>query len=303
MDKSRDVAVPYVQDLFSWLGVGWIIAIFLGLWGAMIGIGKFAISDLFLAISGLIVVSKILVDALHTKTVTRWICLGVAALLICSAEYGVFHWTEGLFSEARTQQERLQQLDVLPGLLAKVANLQTTVDTYGPKLQAIVDHPESPEQKALALLLLNKLKPKIQIDDPHLNGTRPSISFLANETNVGDSIAKGQSSTANIQIDTQSSQSETRLFSYLYSHEDDPDIKPQDMNPGYAARAQALILSRPPLTAERIMQMRSNEVVYIGVLSTFYDESGREYHTEKCMFFDKDPEHLNQFCSGHNLTY
>jgi hypothetical protein len=234
---------------------------------------------------------------------SRWV---IALVLLCLGVLGMrssftqHRDADALQAKLEGNVELLrQQSDTLRG---KSDRLQSTVDSYGPKLDAIIAHPESPEQKAFAIALLSKLKPSIQIDDPFPNGARPSISFMAEVTNVGGSVAKGESSTANAQIDIKSKEAETRLFDYLYDHENDSDVKPKDMNPGYGSRSRVLILSRPPITPERLEQMKDTEVVYIGVLSTFSDEAGRKYHTEKCMYFDRFREHLNQFCDGHNIT-
>jgi hypothetical protein len=50
--------LPYIEDLVSWLGIAWIIAFLAGLWGAMLGIGKFGLSEFLFLLCGAIILGK-----------------------------------------------------------------------------------------------------------------------------------------------------------------------------------------------------------------------------------------------------
>ena len=124
--------LPYLADLLSWSGIGWITALLIGLWGVMIGIGKFGLSEVFLLISGAIVLMKVGVETLQHQKLRRWVVLAVVLLFIVLAESEAIRWTTDLSRDAEDQQKRLRQLDDIPllkGQLNELPVLQEKVNT------------------------------------------------------------------------------------------------------------------------------------------------------------------------------
>ncbi|MGA3049466.1 MAG: DUF308 domain-containing protein [Terracidiphilus sp.] len=254
------------------------------------------ISGILLAALGVaLVVAPEMVSKLPT-----WIRWTLAALLIV---VGIAGLRSSYVQRQESDQKQSDLMGSINDLKIYGKNLKETVDVFGPKLDAIINHPNSPEQKALAIKLRDELKPRIQVDEPSLESVTPVFSMRAEMTNIGGSVAKGLVDTSDAFIAVRSKASESELFSYLNEHEHDSDRKPMDMNPGYGGRAGTTIASRPAITPYALLHMKANEVVYIGILVTYSDEEGRRYHTEKCLWFDNVPSHFSQFCEGHNISY
>jgi hypothetical protein len=225
----------------------------------------------------------------------RWT---IAAILLSLGVLGMrSSFTQHRDSDA-VQRGLGEKIDILQG---KSDKLQATVGTYGPKLDAIISHPDSPEQRGLALALRNELKPKIQVDEPTFVSGTPEFLVNAVETNIGGSIAKAVNTTRMLKIGPVGKESEDRLFRVLRDHEDDPDKKPADIVPGYAGRTIISISGYPPISPQDYLDKKPKDVVYVGILVTFFDEEGRQYHTEKCLYYEHGS--LDRVCDGHNHSY
>lgn len=122
--KVNAGVLPYVADLFSWPGISWIIAFLVGMWGVMIGVGKFGLSELLFLLGGAMVLVKIAFEIRQDRSWRR-ITIGIViSLLIVTIEYGAIRWTNNLAVEAAAQQTRLTQLDQIPGLTEQLSQLK-----------------------------------------------------------------------------------------------------------------------------------------------------------------------------------
>jgi hypothetical protein len=129
--------LPYIEDLVSWLGIAWIVAFLAGLWGAMLGIGKFGLSEFLFLLCGAIILWKVAVETIRDRTRSRLVALILVLLGVASLEFYVLHWTNNLAVEAVQQQERLRKLDDIPGLTRQLQTLkqQQAVDMATSKRQ------------------------------------------------------------------------------------------------------------------------------------------------------------------------
>ena len=118
-----DNRLPYVGDLVSWLGIAWIVAFLAGLWGAMIGIGRFGISEFIFLLCGAIVFLKVLYETLKDRSFRRAIVCAVCSIIVVTVELGGVRWTDNLATEATEQQRRLAQLDQIPDLQKRVGEI------------------------------------------------------------------------------------------------------------------------------------------------------------------------------------
>lgn len=129
--------LPYIEDLVSWLGIAWIIAFLAGLWGAMLGIGKFGPSEFMFLLCGAIILGKVAVETMRDRTLRRFVVLALVLLGIALLEFYVMRWTNGISVEAGQQKERLKKLDDIPGLQSQLQAL---------KQQQIIDAATSKQQ-------------------------------------------------------------------------------------------------------------------------------------------------------------
>jgi hypothetical protein len=232
-------------------------------------------------------------------------------ILLSSLTAGVALWTHYCKLTAEEVGKNLESREQIPDLQAKLDKMKQSdyelkkrVDTLAPKLDAMVNQLDSPEQKALALALREQLMPKIEVDEPSLdNHNTFDFKLSAAVENVGGSTARGVVATSNMMIAVKSNYSESDLFDFLQNHARDIDIKPFDIDPGYAGRANILIGSHPnAIRVDMIQRMSRDEVVYIGVLVTFFDSQGGKHYTEKCFYFNNDSTHVDHLCDGHNKS-
>ena len=131
--------LPYVKDLASWLGIAWIVAFLAGLWGVMIGVGKFEISEFLFLVCGAIVLIKVGHETMRHRTKKRLIALIACLLIVSLTEYGVILWTGGLSVEAQEQKRRLSQLDQIPTLTTQLDDLKNAEKIAEAKSQQQVD--------------------------------------------------------------------------------------------------------------------------------------------------------------------
>jgi hypothetical protein len=153
---TRTNRLPYVDDVVSWLGIAWIVAFLAGLWGAMIGVGKFGLSEFLFLLCGAIVLVKVVSETMRDPTRKRVIALVICLVVIASVEFLVIRWTNGLAVEAKEQQNRLKQLDKIPGLTQQLADL---------KQQEIVDQTKAQQQVSDIGKANNDLKSSIEKKD------------------------------------------------------------------------------------------------------------------------------------------
>jgi hypothetical protein len=217
------------------------------------------------------------------NVVVRWI---LASLLLVLGIAGLRS------SYVQRQQDGIEK----SGLHTDIKALQTTVNTFGPKLDAIIKHPESPEQKALALALLREMYPKIEIDEPHNTPADPS-KFQWTLINTGGSVAKDKGNQTVAAIAPIGSEEE--IFTNFYHHDDDPGQRKLDMPTGYEHRVTVDVHQQPFSSAELEAFKSGADALYIAILVTYYNEQGRQFHSEKCLMrLFGNP--LPRYCGRHN---
>ncbi len=113
----------YLKELASWANVGWLVALLLGLWGVMLGIGKFGRSEILFLLCGSVVIAKLAHDWLKNRTKVRLVVNIVLFLAIIASEFFTMRWTDVLSAETVRQQQRLAQLDQIPKLQTQINNL------------------------------------------------------------------------------------------------------------------------------------------------------------------------------------
>jgi hypothetical protein len=201
----------------------------------------------------------------------------------------------GLRSSVVQHREDNKEKAELKGDLHDVKN---KVDTFGPKLDAIIAHPNSEEQRLLAVQLRKEINPKIEIEEPIPTNSDPTL-LNATATNVGGSVAKGKVDTVASRLAVRGRAEENDFFQYLYRHEEDSDVKKYDIAPGYANRVIIPLRLSPMSPADLPEFKAGTKVIYVGILETYYNEQGRKFHTEKCMYLQSGSS-LPMHCGTHN---
>jgi hypothetical protein len=115
---------PLPFRLLEWDIIGWVIAALLGAWGAMLGIGQFALSLWMLRVSGLLMLVPVGVCAHRGKGKLRWCLSSLVFLGICGAEVRATFWIRDL---AKESQDSKAKLDRIPAMQAIVNNIDTSV--------------------------------------------------------------------------------------------------------------------------------------------------------------------------------
>jgi hypothetical protein len=185
------------------------------------------------------------------------------------------------------------------GLRDDVKNLRATVDTYGPKLDFIINHPESPEQKALALALQREMNPKIEIDEPHNTPADPNM-FQWTLINTGGSVAKAKANQVIALVAPEGRGQEEAIFANFYKHDDDLGQRKLDMPTGYEHRTVVNVHVQPPSSEEQAAFKSGTDVIYLAILVTYYNEQGRQFHSEKCVIIRNGNPQMAGYCGSHN---
>lgn len=116
--------IPYLGELSSWVNIGWLVALLVGLWGVMIGLGRFGLSEIIFLLCGGIAVAKLIYEAVTDRTRARITVCAIFFVVIIAAECWTLRWTNGLSIESSEQQNRLKQLDKIPELTKQLEDLK-----------------------------------------------------------------------------------------------------------------------------------------------------------------------------------
>jgi hypothetical protein len=121
---EKRLNIPYFRELSSWVNIGWLVALIVGLWGVMIGLGKFGLSEFMFLFCGAIAIARLIYEAVTDRTRTRIIVCMFFFVAIIVIEYYTLRWTNGLAVEARAQEQRLSKLDQIPTLTSQLQEMQ-----------------------------------------------------------------------------------------------------------------------------------------------------------------------------------
>jgi hypothetical protein len=113
-----------LQDIVSWTAIGWIIAVLLGVWGVMIGIGRHTFAHVLAIIGGLGFLLKLIADLRLTHPFV------LIPALVCTAalEVAAYYWTRSLAREAASETAKQRtfqdQLNTVPKLQEQLETLR-----------------------------------------------------------------------------------------------------------------------------------------------------------------------------------
>ena len=199
--------------------------------------------------------------------VARWIIATVLVLL------GGFGFASSIVQRREDGREKTKLNDDIGGLKGTIGTLQSTIGTlqatvniYGPKLDFIINHPQSPEQKALALALQREMNPKVEIDEPNNKVSADPNMFQWTLVNTGGSVARDKANQAVALIAPEGRAQEETIFQRFYQRENEPGQRKLDMPTGYEHRVTVHVHLEPP-SAEDIAAFRSwsaGRVLYQG---------------------------------------
>jgi hypothetical protein len=118
-------------DLLSWDGVGWDVALLIGVWGALMGIGHYFLADLFFILAILLFCLKWghFTNILTPRRRIRQFSLGI--LIALALIVTTVMWTSKQAREAQEEKQKLSRLDLIPGLQQQINDLrnQNTVSS------------------------------------------------------------------------------------------------------------------------------------------------------------------------------
>lgn len=110
-------------EVFSWTGISWFVALFIGVWGAMIGIGAFFPAYIFLGICILLCVIKWgHATCIHTAD-RRTNAFIVGILLLVGISVSMITWTHGRKVQADEDARKMEPLKDIPGLKKQLEDL------------------------------------------------------------------------------------------------------------------------------------------------------------------------------------
>lgn len=111
-------------DLLSWNGVGWDVALLIGVWGALLGIGHYFLADLFFILAVLLFCLKWghFTNIFTPRRRTGLFSIGISFALILTL--GTIVWTSKQAKEAWEEKQKLSQLDLIPGLQQQINDLK-----------------------------------------------------------------------------------------------------------------------------------------------------------------------------------
>jgi hypothetical protein len=143
------------------------------------------------------------------KPATRWVMAGLLLIL------GLAGLTS---SYVQHRQDGIEKA----GLHDDIKGLQATVSTFGPKLDEIIKYPNSPEQKALALVLQREMDPKVEISEPNNQVSADGNTFQWTLINTGRGVAKDKTNQVIAVIRPDGKAQDEAIFANFYQHENDP---------------------------------------------------------------------------------
>lgn len=123
---------PLIQGVISWASISWWVALSLGLWGAMLGIGQFLGAYIFLGIAFSLCVLKLIHSAFLAE-VKRPLPAAIGSFLLLAVAIGIGIWTHKMSIKATKDADRLNQLNQIPDLekqVKAIPDLQKKVDQF-----------------------------------------------------------------------------------------------------------------------------------------------------------------------------
>jgi hypothetical protein len=128
-------------DAFSWTGISWFVALLLGVWGVVIGIGAFVAAYVCLGISLLLCAVKWGHSTnIHTPH-RRVLAFVVGILLLTGIGIGMAVWTHGRSIAAKLESEKLAPISKIPELAkqaARIPDLEKQLEDL-PKLRETIN--------------------------------------------------------------------------------------------------------------------------------------------------------------------
>src|ERR1039458_4732003 len=119
------------NDISSWNAVGWYVAVLVGVWGALIGVGEFRLAAWFLVFATLLFCGKWgHATRIHLSN-RRTFLYSIGTILAVLFASGMIAWTSNKAEKSAEEQIKLRQLDLIPKLQAQVNQipaLQTEID-------------------------------------------------------------------------------------------------------------------------------------------------------------------------------
>jgi hypothetical protein len=147
------------------------------------------------------------------------------------------------------------------------------------------------------------LPPQINIDTPYFfeieDGARV---YNAHITNIGSGTARHVIDAAKAVVAEKSIVSEETLFKRISLLAETGNLRQKDIAPWY----QNSLVKAIPLeaSADEISDFnRGLKVIYVGLLSTYFDDSGHVYHTHRCVIYTNKQNEFPGLCQGHNSSY
>jgi hypothetical protein len=92
-----------VKAVWSWTSVGWFVALFIGVWGALLGTGDFRIAVAILILTGLIVGLKCATACLNRRPKLRLLFV-IGELVLITAVIWMSRWTHSKDVQAKERQ-------------------------------------------------------------------------------------------------------------------------------------------------------------------------------------------------------
>src|ERR1700721_1747511 len=122
------------RDITSWNSVGWYVALFIGVWGALLGVGAYWPAHVFFMLAIVLVSAKwahaIRIRPSRRKTASFLLGLVLALLVI----WGITSWTLKRAKASDKEKKNLEQLSLIPKLQLQVQELQTRNSESNQKL-------------------------------------------------------------------------------------------------------------------------------------------------------------------------
>jgi hypothetical protein len=124
-DSPRRFSSP-LRELWSWSGVGWLLAVLIAVWGVMIAIEKFVVADICLISSGALFFARFSRELwqFSWSKARKILSLFVLLLFLGFAEKAMLRWTQRLSQEALARKTSLTHLEEIPSLNKQIGVLQ-----------------------------------------------------------------------------------------------------------------------------------------------------------------------------------
>lgn len=118
--------------MWSWSDVGWYVAVFIGIWGALLGTGDYGLADLFFSIAAVLFLAK-WGHASHIQESRRQILKFIVGTAVAVVVTGAtVKWTMGKSAKAKAEADQREteqrEINDLKRLLSTKAGLNFLID-------------------------------------------------------------------------------------------------------------------------------------------------------------------------------